>query len=105
MSYFINPDNHLDTEAARRATTIYLVQMIIPMLPRVLCEQLCSLNPGVDRLAFSVIFTMTPGGDLTGDEPWYGRSVIHSCAKLDYATAQRMIDVEITESMSKRHIL
>lgn len=56
------------------------------MLPRLLCEELCSLNPGVDRLSFSVIWKMSPKG-VVYDE-WFGRSVIRSCCKLTYDVAQ-----------------
>ena len=51
------------------------------MLPRLLCEELCSLNPNVDRLSFSVVWKMDQDGNVIG-EPWFGRSVIRSCAKL-----------------------
>jgi len=60
------------------------------MLPRRLCEDLCSLNPGVDRLAFSVIFELTPQGEVISE--WFGRTVIKSCVKLGYPTAQLVID-------------
>jgi len=66
------------------------------MLPRVLCEDLCSLNPNVDRLAFSCVWQMTPHGDLVADSaPWFGRTVIRSCAKMDYGTAQNIIDGKV----------
>lgn len=101
VSHFVVPDTPLDAEARNRATSIYLVQKVIPMLPPILCEQLCSLNPNVDRLAFSVIFRMTQDGNLVaGHKPWFGRTVIRSCAKLDYITAQRMVDGEIPNKPS-----
>eukprot|EP01041_Mallomonas_annulata_P000500 gene500-948_t len=92
VSYFIKEGSPLDTEAWNRATSVYLVQKVIPMLPPILCEQLCSLNPNVDRLAFSCIWKMHLDGTLCTEEPWFGRTVIRSCAKLDYPTAQRMVD-------------
>jgi exoribonuclease R len=52
----------LDVEAGKRATSTYLVQRVIPMLPPLLCEQLCSLNPGVERLSFSVVWDMDQQG-------------------------------------------
>ena len=55
VSFFLRPDTALDAEARERATSVYLVQRVIPMLPSTLCEDLCSLNPNVDRLAFSCI--------------------------------------------------
>ena len=92
VSYFLEEGTLLDLEARRRATSIYLVQKVIPMLPGILCEQLCSLNPDVDRLAYSCIFKMTADGNLVDEKPYFGRTVIRSCAKLDYGTAQRMIE-------------
>jgi len=93
VSYFLQPGTALDAEAAHRATSVYLVQKVVPMLPPMLCEHLCSLNPNVDRLTFSCVFRMEQDGTLSGrHEPWFGRSIIRSCAKLDYATAQRMVD-------------
>ena len=93
VSYFVREGTPLDVEAEHRATSVYLVQKVIPMLPPLLCEQLCSLNPNVDRLAFSCIFRMTADGCLCPKhETFYGKTVIRSCAKLDYGTAQRMVD-------------
>lgn len=46
VAYFIKPNTALDEEARRRGTSVYLVQRVVPMLPHLLCEQLCSLNPG-----------------------------------------------------------
>ena len=97
VSYFVVPGSKLDAAAAQRATTVYLIDRIIPMLPRILCENLCSLNPQTDRLAYSVIWRMHPDGTRVENAPvWYGRTVIRSCCKLDYGTAQRMVDGEIT---------
>lgn len=97
VSYFLAEKTALDDEAWNRATSIYLVQKVIPMLPPILCEQLCSLNPNVDRLAFSCIWFMKADGTLCADKaPWYGKTVIRSCAKLDYSTAQRMISGDIS---------
>jgi DIS3-like exonuclease 2 len=97
VAHFVPPNTPLDLEARNRATSVYLVQKVIPMLPRILCEQLCSLNPNVDRLAFSVIFVLTEDGDLAeGHVPWFGRTVIRSCSKLDYGTAQRIVDGEMS---------
>ena len=92
VSYFLVENTPLDLEAQNRATSIYLVQKVIPMLPSLLCEQLCSLNPNVDRLAFSCIFKIYGDGTLYEEPPYFGRTVIRSCAKLDYPTAQRMIE-------------
>ncbi|KAK2895629.1 hypothetical protein Q8A73_015117 [Channa argus] len=90
VTYFIEEGNALDTIASQRATSVYLVQKVIPMLPRLLCEELCSLNPLTDRLAFSVIWKITPEGKILSE--WFGHSVIRSCVKLNYDHAQSMIE-------------
>lgn len=105
VSYFVKEGIALDEEAKRRATSIYLVQKVIPMLPPILCEQLCSLNPNVDRLAFSSVWKMNADGTLCNNPAWFGKSVIRSCAKLDYATAQRMVDGLVTSDPSNTDII
>lgn len=97
VSYFVKAGTSLDSEAQDRATSVYMTQMVVPMLPRILCEQLCSLNPGVDRLAYSCVFQMNTQGEVVNREnTWFGRSIINSCAKLDYGTAQQMIDCDLS---------
>ncbi|KAJ3162413.1 hypothetical protein HDU86_004893 [Geranomyces michiganensis] len=100
VGFFVKPDSALDKEARYRATTVYLVQRAIPMLPRLLCEELCSLNPGVERLAFSVTWRMDASARVLG-EPWFGRSIIKSCAKLSYDHAQRLIEGQGWEGLPK----
>ncbi|KAI6244124.1 DIS3-like exonuclease 2 [Aphelenchoides fujianensis] len=90
VSYFVQPHTELDKWAENRATSVYLVHKVIPMLPRILCEELCSLNPGVDRLTFSVVWKMDEKAEIK--DQWFGRSIIHSCVKLAYEHAQDIID-------------
>ncbi|XP_032133798.1 DIS3-like exonuclease 2 isoform X1 [Sapajus apella] len=90
VSYFVPEGSDLDKVAAERATSVYLVQKVVPMLPRLLCEELCSLNPMSDKLTFSVIWTLTPGGKILDE--WFGRTIIRSCTKLSYEHAQSMIE-------------
>ncbi|KAI9272989.1 hypothetical protein BDA99DRAFT_432796, partial [Phascolomyces articulosus] len=90
VSYFLRKYSPLDTEARDRGTSTYLVDRVIPMLPSLLCEELCSLNPGVERLAFSVIWKMDSTGNIM--DTWFGRTIIKSCAKLAYDDAQNVID-------------
>lgn len=91
VSHFVAPQTALDDIAQSRATTVYMVQRAVPMLPRLLCEELCSLNPAVDRLAFSVTWTMDADGNEVGPR-WYGRSIIRSCVRFAYAQAQAVLD-------------
>ncbi|XP_069870985.1 DIS3-like exonuclease 2 [Dipodomys merriami] len=90
VSYFIPEGSSLDKVAAERTTSVYLVQKVVPMLPRLLCEELCSLNPMTDKLTFSVIWTLTSEGKIL--EEWFGRTIIRSCTKLSYEHAQSMIE-------------
>jgi len=90
VSHFVTPNTALDTEARRRGTTTYLVHTIFPMLPRLLCENLCSLNPGVERLSFSVEWIMTKDGVVK--QASFTRGVIRSAAKLSYIHVQNVID-------------
>jgi exoribonuclease R len=105
VSYFVRPGTAVDQEAQWRSTTVYLVDRTVPMLPRPLCEVACSLNENVERLAFSCVWRMNMDGTLRSkqtskneekaDNVWYGRTVIKSCARLDYATAQNIIDGKV----------
>mmetsp|Transcript_26086 Transcript_26086/g.62844 ORF Transcript_26086/g.62844 Transcript_26086/m.62844 type:complete len:1178 (-) Transcript_26086:293-3826(-) len=95
VTHFLKSGSALDQEAKNRATTIYLTQKSLPMLPRVLSENLCSLAPKVDRLAFSCFFTMSESGKLLkSPPPWFGKTVIRTCCQLDYKTAQKLIDAD-----------
>lgn len=87
VSYFVKPNTALDRDARKRATSVYLVQRAVPMLPPTLSEQLCSLVPGEERLAFSVVFTLTEEARIINK--WFGRTAIkyvaflaHYCYKL-----------------------
>ncbi|KAG0235461.1 hypothetical protein BGW42_005247 [Actinomortierella wolfii] len=89
VSHFIKVGSALDREAKSRATTVYLVQKAIPMLPNVLCEDLCSLRANVDRLTFSVFWKMNDQAEILDTR--FTKSIIRSCAQLSYDDAQRVI--------------
>ena len=91
VSYFVKPNSSVDQEAKNRCTSTYMPDRVVPMLPRRLCEDLCSLNPAVDRFSFSVVFQMTPSAEIIG-EPWFGRGIIRSCTKFAYENAQSFIE-------------
>ncbi|TFK75854.1 RNB-domain-containing protein [Pluteus cervinus] len=90
VSYFVKPNTALDRDARKRATSVYLVQRSVPMLPPTLSEQLCSLLPGEDRLAFSILFTVDKNAKIVNK--WFGKTVLRSAAKLSYADAQAIIE-------------
>ena len=98
VSYFVQQGTELDKEAVKRCTSTYFVHRVYPMLPRLLCERLCSLNPTVDRLAYSIFFKMkVETGELVEtEEPRIARTVIRSCAKWHYGLVQQILDGEVT---------
>ncbi|KAJ3323006.1 DIS3-like exonuclease 2 [Boothiomyces sp. JEL0866] len=104
VSYFVDRNSPIDQEAFHRATSVYLTQKVIPMLPRVLCEELCSLNAGVDRLAFSVFWIFDPDGKIIG-EPRFSRTIINSCAKLSYQHAQCVLENQDMNTVSPVEII
>lgn len=101
VSFFVQPGTAVDREAQRRSTSVYLVQKVIPMLPNILCENLCSLNPGEDRFAFSVIWTLDVKGNILFE--WFGKTIIRSCSKLPYSVAQDAIEGKLTDSWLEEH--
>lgn len=103
VSHFVQPDTAIDREARRRAFSVYLVDRTIPMLPPILSNDLCSLNPEVDRLAFSAEFTMTQEGNII--DKWFGKGVIHSDKRFSYQEAQEQIDSESDEYSEDLQIL
>ncbi|TFK40883.1 RNB-domain-containing protein [Crucibulum laeve] len=90
VSHFVLPDNPMDSEAASRGTTVYLVDKRIDMLPSLLGTNLCSLRPFVERLAFSAIWEMTPTAEIVNVR--FTKSVIASKAAFTYAEAQTRKD-------------
>ncbi|KAK2466250.1 hypothetical protein APHAL10511_001892 [Amanita phalloides] len=90
VSYFVKPNTAIDRDARKRATSVYLVQRAVPMLPPSLSEQLCSLLPDEDRLAFSAIFTLN--NEVKVLKKWFGKTVIRSAAKMSYSDVQMIID-------------
>ena len=90
VSHYVREGTALDREARERGTSVYLVDRTIPMLPHALSNDLCSLNPNVDRLAFSALFEMDEKGHI--HSRWFGKGVIHSQMRFTYETAQESID-------------
>lgn len=90
VSHYVQPDTAINDEALERATSVYLVDRTIPMLPEKLSNQVCSLRPKEDKLAFSVLMEVSPHGELVD----YGirETVIHSKERLTYEEAQTYID-------------
>nr|XP_027191147.1 DIS3-like exonuclease 2 isoform X2 [Cicer arietinum] len=83
-------DTALDKEAQLRSTSVYMLQKKLSMLPALISDNIGSLNPGVDRLAVSMLLDVTVAGEVV--DRWIGRTVIKSCCKLSYENAQDIID-------------
>lgn len=90
VSHFVREGTKLDEEAQKRSTSVYLVDRVIPMLPSNLSENICSLNPRVDRLAYSVIFRLNELAELQDYQ--IAKTVIHSRRRFAYEEVQRIIE-------------
>ena len=90
VSHYVRNGEVLDDEARERGTSVYLVDRVIPMLPEVLSNDLCSLRPNEDRLAFSAIFEMTNGAHVVSE--WFGQTIINSDKRFAYEGAQEVLD-------------
>ncbi len=90
VSHYVIDGEHIDLEARDRGTSIYLVDRVIPMLPEVLSNDLCSLRPNEDRLSFSAIFEINPEANVVKE--WYGQTVIHSDKRFSYEEAQEVLN-------------
>lgn len=90
VSHYVKANTELDKEAYRRATSVYLPDRVAPMLPEKLSNDLCSLNPNVDRLAFSMIYTITTDGKITDE--FLAKTIIHSNRRFSYEEAQEVIE-------------
>ncbi|MBX3242057.1 MAG: ribonuclease R [Chitinophagaceae bacterium] len=90
VSHYVEPDTVLDTNAYNRATSVYLPDRVLPMLPEHISNYLCSLRPNEDKLTFSAIFQITTRGEIKNT--WLGRTVIHSNHRFTYEDAQEVIE-------------
>lgn len=90
VSHYVVPGTILDKEALNRATSVYLVDRVVPMLPEVLSNGLCSLRPNEDKLCFSAVFEINDKAEVK--DSWFGRTIIHSNRRFSYEEAQEIIE-------------
>ena len=90
VSHYIEEDSALDTSAYERATSVYLPDRVVPMLPERLSNGLCSLRPHEEKLTYSCVFKMNKEGEIK--ETWIGRTVIKSNHRFSYEDVQKIID-------------
>jgi ribonuclease R len=89
VSHYVTPGSALDHEAYKRQTSVYLVDRTIPMLPEVLSNDLCSLNPNEDKLTMSAMFEIDENGKIYKE--WFGKTIMHSDKRFTYENAQENI--------------
>ena len=103
VSYYVKEGTELDTEALKRGNSIYLVDRVIPMLPRKLSNNLCSLNPHEDKLTFTVEIDFDARGKVIGND--FYKSVIKSKYRMTYTDVNKIFegDEELIEKYSAVH--
>jgi ribonuclease R len=102
VSHYVKENTILEQEAYERATSVYLVDRVVPMLPEILSNNVCSLRPNEEKLTFSVVFKMDQKGNVL--DSWYGRTVIYSDKRFAYEDAQEIIegnDVAVEEPIKE----
>lgn len=90
VSHYVRPDSAIDEEAFNRGNSVYLVDRTIPMLPEVLCNNVCSLRPDEEKLTFSAVFEMDDEAHIY--DKWIGKAIIKSCRRYNYDEVQAMIE-------------
>lgn len=90
VTHYVTPNSLIEEEAGNRATSVYLVDRVVPMLPEHLSNGVCSLRPNEDKLCFSAVFEMT--GDARVVNQWFGKTVINSNRRFAYEEAQKIIE-------------
>lgn len=90
VTHYVTPGSELEEEAVKRATSVYLVDRVVPMLPEKLSNKVCSLRPHEEKLTFSAVFEMDDDANVLSE--WFGRTVIYSDHRFAYADAQEVIE-------------
>lgn len=101
VSHYVKPGSMIDKEGFSRATSVYLVDRVVPMLPEILSNNVCSLRPNEEKLCFSAVFEMTDDAEVV--EEWFGRTIILSDRRFTYEEAQ--LTIETGEGEYKDEIL
>jgi len=101
VTHYVKPDDIIDREAKERATSVYLVDRTIPMLPERLCNQICSLRPNEEKLCFAAIFELNDNADVLNSRICH--TVIKSDRRFTYEEAQQVIETK--EGDHKEEIL
>ena len=92
VSHYVKPNTILDDEAYERATSVYLVDRVVPMLPEILSNNACSLRPHEEKYTFSAVFKINDKAEVK--DQWFGRTVTYSDARFAYEEAQSIIETQ-----------
>ena len=90
VSHYVQENTILEDEAYNRATSVYLVDRVVPMLPEVLSNGVCSLRPNEEKLTFSAVFEMNEKAQIINQ--WFGRTITYSDKRFAYEEAQELIE-------------
>ena len=90
VTYYVRPGSLTEEEALQRATSVYLVDRVVPMLPERLSNEICSLRPAEDKLTYSAVFELDEKAEVLNE--WFGRTIINSDRRFSYNEAQMVID-------------
>jgi len=90
VTHYVKLSSLVEEEAKQRATSIYLVDRVVPMLPERLSNHICSLNPAEDKLTYSAVFELNDKSEIINE--WFGRTIINSDKRFSYNEAQKVID-------------
>lgn len=90
VTHYVNTGSLVEEEAKQRATSVYLVDRVVPMLPERLSNHICSLNPAEDKLTYSAVFELNDKSEVITE--WFGRTIINSDKQFSYKEAQQVID-------------
>ncbi len=90
VTHYVKEKSILEDEAYQRATSVYLVDRVVPMLPEILSNNVCSLRPNEDKLTFSAVFELNKNSQIINQ--WFGRTIIHSDKRYAYEEAQELIE-------------
>ncbi len=103
VSHYVQPGSPLDKEAFKRATSVYMVDRVVPMLPENLSNMVCSLRPNEEKLTFSAVFVMDENADIVSE--WFGRTVIKSDRRFAYEEVQEILETGTGDYLNELRLI
>lgn len=103
VSHYVKPGSILDKEGLTRATSVYLVDRVVPMLPEILSNNVCSLRPKEEKLTFSAVFELNEEAEVVKE--WFGRTIINSDRRFTYEEVQEILEGKEGDFKTEIHLL